>query len=86
MVRGFWELVDLGVKHFEGTYHEPNRVNLEKILKLISCFPRMVNDDDNQSLYSLMTKEDLNTILLSFKKEWIPSIDGWSMEFYIEIF
>ena len=46
----------------------------------------MVNDDDNQSLYSLMTKEDLNTILLSFKKEWIPSIDGWSMEFYIEIF
>jgi hypothetical protein len=85
-VRGFKGLAELGVKHFEGIYKEPKRENLAEILKVISYFPRMINEELNEDLYILVTKEELFSILQYFKKDKSPGPDGWLVEFYIEFF
>ena len=62
-VRGFKGSVELGFKHFEGIYKEQKRENLVDILKFISYFPRMINEDIDEDLYILVTKEELFSIL-----------------------
>lgn len=75
-----------GIRHFERLYQEPERANLAKILKVISFFPRMVNEEDNEVLFSPITKEELNNVLYSFKKERSMSPNDWSVKFFIDFF
>jgi hypothetical protein len=72
----------LGVNHFEGLFKEPKRMNLDKTLKVISHFPRMINED----LYILVNKEELVVVLQYFRKDKSPRPHGWSVEFYLELF
>jgi hypothetical protein len=61
----------------EGFYKEPERVNLTKTLKVISYFPRIINED----LYRPMNREEHVVVLLSFGKDKSPGPNGWSVEF-----
>jgi hypothetical protein len=54
---------------------ELDKENLVKILKVISLFPRMVNEETNEELYSPVKKEELTAILHSFKKDKSPRPD-----------
>lgn len=39
-----------------------------------------------ESIGALVTKENIIRTLSSFKKENIPSPNGWNIEFYLEFF
>jgi len=61
-------------------------MNLDKTLKVISHFPRMINEELNEDLYILVNKEELVVVLQYFRKDRSPRLYGWSMEFYLEFF
>jgi hypothetical protein len=83
-IRGFSGLVDLGVKYFESMYKEPKRITLAKTFEVIFYFPRMIHEDMLVDIYRLVTIEELEEIMHSYKNK-IPSLDGWMMELYIEL-
>jgi len=85
-IRGFKGFKKLGVKYFEGLYKEPKRSNLNKILKFISYFLIMINEELNGDLYSIVTKDDLFSILHYFKKDMSVGPYMWSMESFIDFF
>jgi hypothetical protein len=76
-VRGFQGLVDMVVHHFESMFKEHVGANVEEILKAVSFFPRMVNNELCEKLYILVTKEELLVVLSTFRKEKILGPDHW---------
>jgi hypothetical protein len=40
-----WEIVEVGVRHFQHIYKEPNYVKYCKNIKLASSFPRFVTKE-----------------------------------------
>jgi hypothetical protein len=47
----------LGVKHFPYIFKEPERENIGEILKVVSYFPKMVEDEDNEELFNEVSRE-----------------------------
>jgi hypothetical protein len=76
----------LGVKHFSYIFKEPERANIGEILKVISYFPRMLEDEDNEELFKEVSREELSKFLSSFQKDRCPGPDRWLVEFYLDFF
>jgi hypothetical protein len=74
------------VKFFEEVFKEPDRENIEEILKVESYSPRLVGEEENERMYRAVTREELICFLNSYKKYRSPGPYGWTMEFYIEFF
>jgi hypothetical protein len=68
-INSFPELASLGVSHFQTIYKESDRENIVDILKLTSNFPRFVLEEDNNMMVEEIPKEELKSVLASFKKE-----------------
>jgi hypothetical protein len=85
-VRGFKELADLGIQHFKGIFEEPTSANIGEILRVISLFPRLVNEEDNERMFMSVTKEELLYVLSTFKKDRSLGLDGWTVEFFLDFF
>ena len=76
VVRNFKNLAYLGVKHFGNICKEPTWVNIAYIIKLASYFPQMVREEDNNDIYEVVSKDELLSILSTFKKETSHGLDG----------
>ena len=85
-VRIFQGLAYLGVAHIEHIYKDPNRENISEILKVVSYFPRLLEDKDNERMHDPISKNELFLILNSFNKENIPCPNGWTMKFLTSFF
>ena len=85
-VRTFQGLAEIGVAHFEQLYRDIEKVNIVKILKVVSYFTRLVQEEDNVRLYGQVTKEELLAVLNSFYKDKSPSLDRWTKELFIRFF
>jgi hypothetical protein len=81
-VHGFSKLASPGVGHFKEIFREPDEVKIGEILKLISFFPRLIEEEDNLALYSVVTKDELIVVISSFKRDKNPGPDNWMAEFF----
>jgi hypothetical protein len=48
----FKEITKLGLNFFNDLYSTPNRPNIVKILKLAYYFPRFIDQEGNEDLYT----------------------------------
>jgi hypothetical protein len=46
-VHGFQDLVALTIDHFNNLFKEPLKANMAKILKQLSLFPHLIEEEDN---------------------------------------
>lgn len=49
-------------------------------------FPRFAEEEDNRRLMRPVTEEELKEVLGSFQKDKSPGPDGWSIEFFLELY
>jgi hypothetical protein len=85
-VKGFKGPIKLGVQHFQHIYKEPVKENIGEIMKVVSYFPRMIEEEKNKSLFRVATKEELRRVLHTFQKDKSLGLDGWPAEFYLDFF
>eukprot|EP01018_Ginkgo_biloba_P028285 Gb_00400 [translate_table: standard] len=71
-VRSFPDLAPMGVNHFKSIYKELERANIAEILKLTSFFPSFLSEEDNELMMEEVSKEELKTVIASFKKDKSP--------------
>ena len=55
-------------------------------MKVISTFPWLIEEESNEGLFQVVTKEELVAILSTFKNDHNRGLDGWTMEFFYLIF
>ena len=49
-------------------------------------FPGFVNEEDNHMLYEEVSEEEIKEVLFSFQKDKSPWPDGWTIEFFQELY
>jgi hypothetical protein len=76
----------MGVQHFTSIFKEPKSSNINEIVKVASYFPRLISDEDNQTLFKEVSKDKFLIVLSSFQKDKSPSLDGWTIELYLFFF
>lgn len=62
---GFQGLTKLGIKHFSNIFKDLVKSNLGETLKVIPSFPRMVEEEENEEFFKVVTKEELLMVLYS---------------------
>jgi hypothetical protein len=77
------DINDLGVTHSTNIYHELNRANIAKIVKLASYFPKFNEEDMNEDLMVEVSKKELQALVESFQTDKNPEVDGWSINFFL---
>jgi len=55
-------------------------------VRVVSLFPNMLNDLEDNSIFKLVDKEELNKVITNFKVDKSPGPDGWTMEFFKHLF
>lgn len=83
-VRDFQHLDAMVVQHFESIYKEHVSANIEKVLKVVSLFPRMVNNEFCKHIYNPMTEQELLVILGTFTKDRSPCLDNSTIECFLD--
>jgi len=51
-------------------------------LLFLSYFPKILEEEENKGLYHEITKEELLVVILLFKKDKSPNMDGWTTKFF----
>jgi hypothetical protein len=85
-VRVFSNLASLGVKHFHTIFQEQTHHNVDVVLRLLSYFPTLVDEEDNQAIYNEILKEELQAMIASFKKDKSLGPNDWTVEFFKSFF
>lgn len=62
----FEGLARLGVKHFNDIYKEQGATSIEEIIHVSQLFPRFAEEDFNVELMTVVSMEELKTVLASF--------------------
>jgi hypothetical protein len=55
---------------------------MDVALRIISFFPIFFDEEENQTMYSDISKEMLQEVISSFQKDKIPRLDGWMTKFF----
>jgi hypothetical protein len=76
----------MGLRHFNRISKEIDRENLEDILKGVSYFPILVDEQENDIFYRPMTKDELNYVLSTFHKYKSLDPNRWTKFFFIDLF
>jgi hypothetical protein len=53
---------------------------------MTSYFPRFVIEEENQTLMEEVSKDELKSILASFKRDKKPRPGGWLVDLFIEFY
>jgi hypothetical protein len=85
-VSSFKDLAHACIQHFQSLFKESDVANIREIMKVVRLFPRFFNDEMNEIMESEVTKEELKVVLGTFKKAKSPSLDGWTMEFFLRFY
>jgi hypothetical protein len=56
------------------------------MLKLISIFPRMVEEEDIRDLFWEISLNELQVVIGSLKRDKNLGPNGWNVEFYKDLF
>jgi hypothetical protein len=67
-------------------FKESKHVKFGNILKQISLFLKLIDEEVNEDLYCEITKEKLLAVISNFRKDKSPRPDGWTVEFFEHFF
>jgi len=82
----FEGMARIGVSHFQNLFKANNQASIEEVVRLAQLFPGFVNEEENQKLYEKVTEDELKEALNSFQKDKSPGPDGWTIEFFQELY
>eukprot|EP00253_Pinus_taeda_P014091 PITA_14091 len=82
----FNKLSHLGTSHFRNLYKCPPDANLADIINVAGHFPRFVNEEDAEELFTPIISGELEGTLKWFKKDKSPGPDGWTIKFYLAFY
>ena len=80
------QLKELGVKHFSKIFKDDGKTNIGDQLEVIQLFASIVSRDEADVFTSEVTLEEVEGALRTFKRDKIPSPNGWSVEFFLCFF
>jgi len=75
-----------GVNHFQNLFKAPEQASIAEVIRVAQLFPRFVDDEGNQALMKEVDEEEIKAALSSFQKDKSPGPDGWSIEFFLDLF
>lgn len=79
--RTFREIANIWISHFKRLYHEHEKLNMAEIIKVNSLFSIFV--EETKSLVGEVSMAESRVILASLQKDNSPSLNGWTIEFFI---
>jgi len=82
----FEGMAKIGVSHFQNLFKANSQATIEEVVRLAQMFPGFVNEEENQKLNSEVSEEELKETLFSFQKDRSPGPDGWTIEFFQELY
>jgi len=82
----FEGMANIGVSHFQNLFKANNQASIEEVVRLAQLFPGFVNEEENQKLFEKVTEDELKEALNSFQKDKSPGPDGWTIEFFQELY
>ena len=80
------KLHTLGVQHFPELFSDDGKTNIEAQLNVIRLYPSFVQEEDKELFLTALTLQDVEGVLIGFKKDKGPGPDGWPVEFYLHFF
>jgi len=75
-----------GVSHFQNLFRAPQQANIAEVIRVAQMFPRFVDEGGNRELMKAISEEELKEVLGSFQKDKSPGPDGWTIEFFLDLF
>ena len=82
MHKGFAQIKEAAVNHFQNLLSAERNGNEEDALEFLSNIPSLVSVEDNDSLMSPVTEEEITSIVWSMEPDKAPGPDGFSVHFY----
>jgi DNA-binding transcriptional ArsR family regulator len=77
-VKSFKDLDSMGVSHFGDLFKALEHENIGEMLSILDHFLRLVEVEENEYLYQLVSVEELLAIIKSFSKDKSPGLNGWT--------
>ena len=79
-------LKHLGEQHFGELFEDDGSTNFADQLKVIRLFPTLTEDGDVDAFLEPITSQEVEVVLKGFKKDKIPGLNGWPMEYFLSFF
>eukprot|EP00253_Pinus_taeda_P028879 PITA_28879 len=79
---GFAQIKEAAVTHFHNLLSAERNGNEEDAEEFLSTIPNLVNEEDNDSLLSPVTEEEITNVVWSMEPNKAPGPDGFSAHFY----
>jgi len=85
-VSSFSDLADLGQRHFQRIFSDPEVATLGEIIRTAQCFPRFVEEEEADELSIPVSKEEVEAAMKLMAKDKSPGPDGWTVELFLSFF
>ena len=82
----FEDKASCGVRHFQYLFKAPQQASIAEVIRTALLFPRFVDEGGNRDLMKEVSEEELKEVLGSFQKDKSPGPDGWTIEFFLDLF
>ena len=82
MYKGFAQIKEAAVNHFQNLLSAERNGSEEDALEFLTNIPKLVSVEDNDSLMSPVTEEEITNIVWSMEPDKAPGPDGFSVHFY----
>ena len=79
-------LKNLGIRHFSQIFKDDDRSCILAQLKVIMLFPSMLSIEEARCFFEEVSLVEIEGDLKYFKKDKSPGPDGWTIEFFLELF
>jgi len=82
----FESLSALGQSHFQNLFADQGEIIIVEVIKTVQCFPRYVEEEEVKDLMSIVTKEEVESVINSMARGKSPGPDGWTIELFHHFF
>eukprot|EP00253_Pinus_taeda_P009325 PITA_09325 len=80
--KGFSQIQEAAVNHFQNLLSAERNGNEEDEAEFLTTIPNLVSEEDNDSLMSPVTEEEITSIVWSMEPDKAPGPDGFTIHFY----
>ena len=84
-VSTFEGMAEIGKSYFENLFEANQQATIAEVIQKSCFFPERISKEDNSDLMAEVSEDELKTILHSFQKDKIPSLDGWTIGFFWQL-
>lgn len=67
-------------------FRAPAKASIAKVIRVAQFFPSFIDEEGNDLLMPLVSKDEVEVILKSMQKEKSSGPDGWTVEFFLHFF